>query len=166
MEVKEVAAELEAAPGYRTLNAPETKTKIGIPKGGTVISENKSYPEVDSDRDTVMGGTNALLAVIKYLVRDKEELLANIENYGVSKKSNLKGKNTVDLSDERPRAPWRSVKDFQELRKKGLCTRYTKKSHSCWKCPNFRQAKRNNIKLNAVEPPVEEADDDSGNEST
>lgn len=166
MEVKEVAAELEAAPGYRSINAPETTTKIGIPKGGTVMPEINSYPEVDSDGDTVMGGTNALLAVIKDLVRDKETLLANIENYGAGKKSNVKGRNAVDPRDERPRAPWRSVKDFQELREKGLCTRCTKKGHSCWKCPNFRQAKRSNVRLNALESPTEEADDDSGNESS
>lgn len=159
-EVKEVAAELESAPGYRPKNATETSTKIGAPKGGNVISEENADPRIDSEGDTIMGGTNALLAAIRDLVKDRDVLLANIGKEKGSKKSNSGKSSSSNEKSTKPRAPWRSAKEFQQLREKGLCTRCTKKGHVSWKCPTHMPARRDKPMISAVEQSSEDSESD------
>lgn len=116
-EVKEVAAELESAPGYRTKNAPETNTIMGAPKVGSAMAQETTDPTIDSEGDTIMGGTNALLAALKELVRDRDSVLSNIEKETSSKKPIFKGKKremAKPQSLERHGERWMSSKNCEK----------------------------------------------------
>lgn len=67
-EVKGVAAEIESFADYRQRGSRLTMTKIGPPKCGS--AQQSFVPEeeiVDAEGDTLMTGTNAILAAIKDL---------------------------------------------------------------------------------------------------
>lgn len=114
-EVREVAAELEGLADYRPKGASQTNTVLGPPKSGSAQLDsrapaisNESEPKLDSERDIVMGGTNALLAALRDL---KENGIA------------------PHKATKKPRAPWRSKEEFKKLVDEGKCTRCTKKGH-------------------------------------
>ena len=126
--VKEVASELEGLPGYRSKNAAGTTTVIGAAKGGMTHTLDNFQPAVDEDGDTVMGGANALLAAIQALMLNKDKApLASITTDKTA--DNPKTQKQIDPDRPKPRAPWRSVKDFKKLQENGLCTRCAKKGH-------------------------------------
>lgn len=55
---------------------------------GNIIVEKNEDPRIDGGGDTFMEGTNALLAAIKDLVKNRDVLLASIGKEEFSKKSN------------------------------------------------------------------------------
>ncbi|KAI0999168.1 hypothetical protein K3495_g9028 [Podosphaera aphanis] len=98
-EVREVAKELESLSDYRPKGASQTKTILGAPKSGSAqisvgIQPEISKPKLDSDGDTVMGRTNAVLAAIKDLME-----------------SNLRS----EKNPRKTRAPWRSKEEFKSV---------------------------------------------------
>lgn len=66
-------------------------------------------------------------------------------------------KGVCNEKSTKPQAPWRSVKEFHELRKKG---------HVSWKCPTHKLARKNKSIISVVEPPSEDSDSDIGDSSS
>ncbi|KAI0996742.1 hypothetical protein K3495_g11443 [Podosphaera aphanis] len=134
-EVREVAKELESLSDYRPKGASQTKTVLGAPKSGSAqasvsIQPEISKPKLDLDGDTVMGGTNAVLAAIKDLME-----------------SNLR----YEKNPRKPRAPWRSKKEFKRLVDEGRCTRCTKKGHIGRFCHSHLPAQRPMTEVSSLE---------------
>ncbi|RKF61191.1 hypothetical protein GcC1_158022 [Golovinomyces cichoracearum] len=74
--IKKVAKELESFTDYRPRGSKHTVTKIGPPKGGSTTFEtesNRSCSNVDRDGDTLMTGTDAILAAKKDLKLQNSE---------------------------------------------------------------------------------------------
>jgi hypothetical protein len=131
--VKVVAGQIENLPSYRPKGSPPSQAKTWhLRQPGTVgysaappnIGGTSSpSPKVDSQGDTIMGGTaiNAIVAAVVSAMNDK--------------KGKGKGGN-----DSRPRAPWRTPEAFRRLMDKGVCSRCEKPGHMGRNCPEFRAA--------------------------
>lgn len=144
-EVREIAKDLESLEDYRPKGAIQTKTVLGTPKSGSaqvfVNSQLESQgPKLDSDGDTLMGGTNAILAAINDL---------------------KKGGWGPQQVTSKPRAPWRTKEDIKKLIEEGRCTRCTKKGHIGKFCRSHLPAQRPVTEISALDGNLE---NESGNE--
>ncbi|KAI0998657.1 hypothetical protein K3495_g9540 [Podosphaera aphanis] len=145
VELKEVAGKLEALLDYRPKGSTQTGTKLGAPKGGNSLFV-ASNPQTDEEGDTIMGGTNALVATITSMIQ--QQLEGGISSMGLERgKSN----NGHKEASRKPQAPWRSRGEFRKLVERGVCVRCTKPGHSGRECPTFRAARRPGTELHAGE---------------
>ncbi|POS86515.1 hypothetical protein EPUL_000556 [Erysiphe pulchra] len=169
-KVKDIAADLEGLPGYKTKGSHNSVTKYGAPKGGSVIFPQQNNTRIDADGDTIMQDNNALLAAIKVLIDEKGSTsIASLSSKVGSSKT--KGKKNRVPGKKKPAAPWRSKKEFIQLRDKGLCTRCAKSGHITWKCPSFSPAQQPFSDLSMVEEEVDSKsetseEEESGNETS
>lgn len=157
-EVCEVAADLEGLNDHRPKNAKYTTTKLGSPKGINVPEVHKDS-NLDADGDYKMGGTNALLAAFKKLGIKEDSLIAGLHD--LSKKGSQGEKNKEGPS-RKPRAPWRSEEEFNNLIKKGLCVRCKKSGHRSQYCRKFGPPIRPNASVGAIEEESDYSEEDSG----
>ncbi|KAI0996850.1 hypothetical protein K3495_g11334 [Podosphaera aphanis] len=160
-EVKEVAAELESFADYRPKGASKTNTKLGAPKSGSALDTSGQTP-IDGDGDIVMGGTNALLAALRELTKQKSRSSAKNGNLSEGKS---RPREEPSAQHSKPRAPWRSKSEFSRLLEEGVCTRCTKKGHIGRDCRKFRPAQRPEGNISSVEIEQEDFEScSSGNE--
>ncbi|POS82753.1 hypothetical protein EPUL_006109 [Erysiphe pulchra] len=140
--VKAIAVELESFCEYRPKNSNQVETKPGPPKSGRTSykpEQNWSDTAVDEDGDTIMSGTNAILAAIENL---------KIQTLG-GKAKPIRGKNgELETGPEKKykespksRAPWRSLTEFNRLGDA---------------CPTYRAARRPKVDLSQLEEESEE----------
>lgn len=161
--VKEVAIELESFTDYRPKGSNHMGTKIGPPKSGSTMSKlEPSQPDskVDGNGDTFMTGTDAILAAIKDL---------QLQNKDKWRKKSKKTVSRRDVSPskrkDKPRAPWRSSKEFARLIEEGVCIRCGKGGHKGPDCSVYRRAIRPKGDLSQLEEnSSDEAESDSGND--
>ena len=108
-EVREVASEIEGFANYQPKGSAQSTTQVGPPKCGSAQRQDTQYDRnVDGNGDTFMTGTDAIIAAIKELrLQDNS-------------RPSHKKKNKLNNS-KKPRAPWRSKKEFRELLDKKLC---------------------------------------------
>lgn len=133
-EVGEVAGKLEALPNYRPKGAKYTKTwyTSDTPISTLQFSASESSNR-DSDGDTIMGGTNTMLASIQTKLNQVEARQAKFEQQ-LSRPT----ANTTGNTSTKPRAPWRPKAEYIKLLQEGRCTRCTKNGHLSPDCPSFR----------------------------
>lgn len=117
-----------------------------------------------------MQDNNALLAAIKTLIDQKVSTsIASLSSEaGPSKPKGQRNK--APERRKKPAAPWRSKKEFIQLRDKGLCTRCAKSGHITWKCPNFSPAQQPISNISNLEDDIdcksEISEEASGNETS
>ncbi|KAI0993380.1 hypothetical protein K3495_g14804 [Podosphaera aphanis] len=158
-ELKEVAGKLEALSDYRPKGSTQTGTKLGAPKGGNSLFV-ASNPQTDEEGDTIMGGTNALVATIASMIQ--QQLEGGISSMGLARGKSNGGHREAG---RKPQAPWRSRNEFRKLVEKGVCVRCTRPGHLGRDCPTFRAARRPGAELHAGEIEKETSGElDSGNE--
>lgn len=163
--VKEIAVELESFSDYRPKNSNQKGTKIGPPKSGSTTYKPepiRSDTAVDQDGDTIMTGTNAILAAIENL---KKQSQGNGAKPTREKKGKLKKNPEKNNESLKPRAPWRSRTEFIRLVERGVCVRCKEEGHKGEACPTYRAARRPKVDLSQLEEdPGEESESasDSG----
>ncbi|KHJ30603.1 hypothetical protein EV44_g1345 [Erysiphe necator] len=95
---------------------------------------------VDQDCDTIMSGTNAILAAIENLKIQTQVGKAKPTRgkKGKSKTSPPQKKSKEPL---KPRAPWRSLTEFNRKVEREACIRCKKEGHKGEACPTYREAR-------------------------
>ncbi|RKF64368.1 hypothetical protein GcM3_133014 [Golovinomyces cichoracearum] len=133
-EIRKVASDLERFEDYRSRGIIHNENLRS--SHGNSMGEAREQL-IDTDGDVKMGGVNAIKT------RNVEKKLPVLD-----KKTPIK-----------PRAPWRSLKDFNRLLEQGKCVRCTSGEHKANNCQKYRPAIRTTGMVNAVD--AEFVDNDS-----
>jgi hypothetical protein len=166
-KVGNVAAKLEAHPGYKS----DSQTKTWYAKGGSGVTyptakrrssssgdqkqaQGSEPPAmVDTDGDTQMSGVNQLAALLVNAIGRAQKKRKRKTH------SNLTASTNSVAGSDKPRAKWISSEELAKLAGAGKCFRCKKKGHIGNQCPDFRPAKPPGGQVNSTGTKAKESSD-------